>query len=959
MNSTITPQEFVDKWRVTSLGERQSYQLHFSDVCQLVGHQPPDSSGTDEKGRLFQFEKYVKEEKGERGFADVYYEKHFAIEYKAPNRDKNLDDAFKQLQRYQRQLKIPPLLIVTDIQNWRIHTNFNNTVPEVYQFTHAEISEKPEVLQWLKYLFYHPERFNPERNTDRVTEEAASALKAVVDNMRQRWQMSSERVAKFLTRIIFSLFAEDIGLLPTMVEGQQGLFTYLVEHTQHNPRNFKADIGLLFKAMEDGGRMHSRDIRWFNGALFKDVEVERLSPPAINKLYDACLLNWEYVEPAIFGTLFERCLDPKKRAQLGTHYTAPADILLIVEPVLMQPLRKEWEGIRRQAQALREKYNQSRTTREKETAKAELLALRDKMLARVRGVKVLDPACGSGNFLYIALQQLMNLELDIVTDALWHDIDRADLQVGPGQIYGIEIDEIAHALASIVVWIGYIQWREHHGYRYDAVPLLQDLSGNIVCKDAILAFDEAGSPAEPAWPAVDVIVGNPPFLGDKKMRRELDKNNDGYVDRLRAFYSGRVPGGADLVCYWFEKAREQIKNGKAERAGLLATNSIRGGLNREVLKRIKGTGDIFMAWSNREWILDGAAVRVSMVGFDDGTEQHKTLDGMPANTINSDLTASVDVTKAVVLIENKGLSFVGVQKSGPFDIDRDMAQKMLTLRNSSGLDNADVIKPTANARDIVNRPSNTWLIDFAEMPLESAKQYEAPFDYVVQNVKPIRDNNRRVRTRMRWWIHGESCPGMRNALVNLERFICTPLVSKHRIFVWQRKKLLPSNLLIAIARNDDYFFGVLHSKLHELWSLRMGTRLGKGNDPRYTPTTTFQTFPFPWPPGKEDRQSAAYQAISRAAKRLNAERHAWLNLEGVGGRALKERTLTNLYNALQAFRGLDSMKVKAAADFAPRLDELHQALDVAVCAAYGWEPAILDDDEEILRRLLALNLARG
>ena len=952
MNSAMTPQAFVDKWASSELGERQSYQLHFVDVCHLVGHKPPDGSGMDEKGKLFQFEKYVKEKRGEGGFADVYYEDHFAIEYKAPNRDKNLDDAFRQLQRYHRQLKIPPLLIVTDIENWRIHTNFTNTVPQVYRFTHADIASKPKVFQWLKYIFENPERFNPERNTNLVTQDAAKALKAVVDNMRQRWSVSPERVAKFLTRIIFSLFAEDIGLLPTMLEGKKGLFTYLVEHTRKSPDNFKADIGLLFKTMEDGGRMHSRDIRWFNGALFKDVEVESLAANAISELYNACSLNWEYVEPSIFGTLFERCLDPKKRTQLGTHYTSSADILLIVEPVLMAPLRKEWEGVRKQAQTLRKKYNQSATIRAKETAKTALLALRDEMLARVREIKVLDPACGSGNFLYIALQQLMNLELDIVNDAAWHDIDRADLQVGPKQMHGIEIDEIAHALASIVVWIGYIQWREHHGYRYDAKPLLQDLSGNIVCKDAVLAIDDEGNPAEPEWPEVDVIVGNPPFLGNKKMWHELGNE---YYERLIHFYKGQIPRGVDLVCYWFERARQQLEQSQVKRVGLLATNSIRGGLNREVLKRIKDTGDIFMAWSNREWILDGAAVRVSMVGFDNGDEDTIELDGIPVKAIFSNLTADVDITGAKVLPENRLVSFQGIIKRGPFDMDEKEAASMIAADPK----NKDVLKPIANGMDITRRPRGKWIIDFGvDTPIETAQQYTLPFEYVETNVKPARQKVRQAKSRKRWWLHESSRPIMRGHLENLQRYIATSSVSKHRSFVWLDKSIHPDHALIIFARADDYFFGVLHSKPHEVWSLRKGTSLE--DRPRYTPTTTFETFPFPWPPGKEDTESRAYQAISQAAKQLNAERDAWLHPDGANEKTLKERTLTNLYNALQVFRGRDNMNIKrSAGDFAPRLDELHRGLDAAVCAAYGWDDAVLDADEEILRRLLALNLARA
>ena len=953
--SSMTPQEFVDKWANSELGERQSYQLHFVDVCHLVGHKPPDGSGKDEKGKLFQFEKYVKEKRGESGFADVYYEDHFAIEYKAPNRDKNLDDAFRQLQRYHRQLKIPPLLIVTDIENWRIHTNFTNTVPQVYQFTNADIADKPEVFQWLKYIFENPQRFNPERNTNLVTQEAAEALKAVVDNMRQKWSVSPERVAKFLTRIIFSLFAEDIGLLPTMLEGKKGLFTYLVEHTRKSPDNFKADIGELFSKMEDGGRMHSRDIRWFNGALFKDIEVEILSPGAINKLHDACLLNWEYVEPSIFGTLFERCLDPKKRTQLGTHYTSSADILLIVEPVLMAPLRKEWEGIRKQAQALREKYNQSKTIRAKETAKAKLLALRDKMLKQVREIRVLDPACGSGNFLYIALQQLMNLELDIVNDAAWHDIDRADLQVSPKQMHGIEIDEIAHALASIVVWIGYIQWREHHGYRYDAKPLLQDLSGNIVCKDAVLALDDEGNPAEPEWPEVDVIVGNPPFLGGKKIRREL---GDTYTDNLFSVYP-QMHGEADLVTYWFEKSNMQLKKSMTKRVGLLSTNRIRGINNRMVLNRIKESGDIFMTWSDRAWTLDGASVRVSMIGFDDGTELAKTLNGEDVEVINPDLTGKIDISTALTLAENNGLSFMGISPTGQFPIANEVAQKILHSQNSdSRYENSDVLRPYISGTDITGRDRLNWIVDFTGLELDEAMKYELPMQHVIQLVKPYRDKHSNAKLRERWWLFEAARSGMTRAITGKSRQLMTSLTSKHRFFVWYPIEARAANTVVAIARDDDYFFGVLHSGIHIVWVLRRGGTLE--DRPRYTATTTFQTFPFPWPPGKEDSESQAYQAISQAAKQLHEERRAWLNSDGANDKALKERTLTNLYNALQVFRGLDNMKIKpSAGDFAPRLDELHRALDAAVGAAYGWDDDVLADDEEILRRLLALNLARA
>ncbi|MBE2270839.1 MAG: class I SAM-dependent DNA methyltransferase, partial [Anaerolinea sp.] len=574
-------------------------------------------------------------------------------------------------------------------------------------------------------------------------------------------------------------------------------------------------------------------------------------------------------------------------------------------------------------------------------------------------IRVLDPACGSGNFLYVSLRLLLDLEKEIITHPLWAGLPKEDIKVHPSQLYGMEINDIAHALASVVVWIGYYQWREDNGFFHMPTPILTDMRQNIVRKDAILAYDADGKPCEPDWQPVEVIVGNPPFLGGNRIRAEL---GDKYVGDLFRLYEGRIGATADLVTYWFERARAQLKTDKAKRVGLLSTNSIRGGVNRQVLERIKDTGNIFMAWSDRDWVLDGAAVRVSMIGFDKGLEKARILDGATVNQINSDLTGlNVDITAAKPLPENVNLGFRGNQKGGAFDIDEATALKFIALENTSGLINRDVVKQWWNGEDLVNLPRKKWLIDFGlSTPIEEAQKYLAPFEYVREHVKPERDLNNRKAYRERWWLHAEPRPSMRRAIAPLSRYLVTPHVSKHRVFVWLTNEIVPDHQLIVVARSDDYFFGVLHSRLHELWSLRMGTWLGKGNDPRYTPTTTFETFPFPFVPGTEDFGDPRVMAISAAAKQLHEERHAWLNPPALTPRS-NERTLTNLYNALQAQRGQASWKgVKAAAaEFAPRLLELHTALDRAVAAAYGWDAAMLEDDEAILRHLLALNAQRA
>ena len=971
----MQPIEFVNKWANTALGELQSGQAHFLDVCRLLGVEMPGGDGKTEAGETFVFEQPLQKASG-HGRADVYYENHFAIEYKGADKYPDLNAAYQQLLQYREYLNNPPLLVVTDINHWEIHTNFPNTQKRVYAFQHRQIASDPNARAWLDAMFRDPMRLHPGRNTEQVTQEAAQAFQLIAENMRE-WATEPQRIAFFLTKLVFCLFAEDIGLLPSAADSPDGIFTFIIKQSRRKPDTFKRYVHNLFVAMNSGGDFLFREIPYFNGTLFNVVTVEDLSLEAIDALADAAALNWESIEPSIFGTLFERSLDPKKRSQLGSHYTSRDDILLIIEPVLMQPLRYEWDTVKLKAEPLRERLDQARSGRARNNARRQLLELREGILKRIRSTTVLDPACGSGNFLYVSLQMLMDLEKEVIQHPLWAGLQMASREVHPRQMYGIEKDPIAQALASIVVWIGYIQWRINNGYgREFGEPILEELEDNIVCKDAILPPPPVPN-AIPAndgcrgvsakrppdkdnatvnWPSVDVIVGNPPFLGGSKMRGEL---GDEYYERLTEFYEGRLPGFADLVCYWFEKAREQIENGNAKRAGLLATNSIRGGANREVLKRIKETGDIFMAWSDRDWILDGAAVRVSMVGFDKAQQESKTLDGLPVHHVNPDLTATVDITLAKRLEENENLSFQGPSPKGSFDIDEDTAIGMVNDKNTSGRNNSEVVKPVINAADIVRNLRNYWTIDFGPyLPEYEAQLYELPYKHVLEHVYPVRKNNNREVYRRKWWIYAEARVAMRQQLATLNHYIATPRVAKHRVYVWVKANVMSNDAIIAFARDDDYFFGVLHSKLHETWSLRMGTSLE--DRPRYTPTTTFETFPFPWPPGREDQSCPAHAAISAAARQLHEERQAWLNPPALSEKELKDRTLTNLYNALQVFRGRDSIKVKpAAADFAPRLDELHRALDEAVCDAYGWEYGVLDDEEEILRRLLALNLERA
>ena len=618
--------------------------------------------------------------------------------------------------------------------------------------------------------------------------------------------------------------------------------------------------------------------------------------------------------------------------------------MLLIEPVLMQPLRQRWADVKTRAlEALKieraeEEARGSRQIRIRVDRESERIL--GAWIEELTNVRVLDPACGSGNFLYVALRRMLDLWLEAREFATEQGISLVlPKMVSPSQLYGIETEFYAHELASVVVWIGFLQWKHEHGVREDREPILEKLT-NIAHDDAIMRRDQSGKVFEPEWPKADFIIGNPPFLGDKKMRGEL---GDEYVDNLRKLYDERVPGGADLVTFWFEKARAQIENGLAKRAGLLATNSISMVGNRPVLERIKETGDLFMAWSDRPWSLQGAAVRVSMIGFDDGTQTNRVLDGIKVREIHADLTSEENFAGAPQLEENKGICFLGIMKGGPFDIDSELAAKMLRAPlNPNGKPNSEVVKMRIVGRDIVQRNQGGWLIDFGEMTEAKAALYELPFEYLRTVVKPIRDESRDKLMRQNWWLHGRSRPALRAATGPLTRCIVTPEVAKHRIFAWVDTKVVPDHTCHVIARADDYFFGLLQSQAHEVWSLSQGAWMGKGNDPRYSSDRTFLTFPFPWAPGTEpsERDDPRVKAIADAARELVRLRDNWLNPPKCSPEELKKRTLTNLYNERPEW-----------------LANAHRALDNAVFAAYGW-PSNLSKDE-ILARLLALNHERA
>ncbi len=924
MIPTISPQEFVAKWSKSTLRERAGSQEHFIDLCRLIGH--PTPAEADPVGDTFTFEPGVEKQGGKKGWADVWKRGCFGWEYKGKH--DNLEKAYEQLLLYRESLLNPPLLIVSDMEQIIVHTNFTNTVKQTLTITLDDLLV-PEKLSELRAVFFNPEAFKSAQTPEQVTEAAATEFAHLADLLRGKGAEAHE-AAHFLIRLLFCLFAEDISLLP------KDLFTELVNSTRKQPGAFADQLRVLFRAMTSGGWFGSNQIRHFNGRLFDDDSVLELGAEGLDILAKVGTLDWSNIEPSILGTLFERSLDPDKRSQLGAHYTSKDDIKLIVEPVLMAPLRRRWETVLANALDIVARRDKAETKRSRSNLDKALSEHLRQFAEEIAHTQVLDPACGSGNFLYIALKELLNLEKEVINFAYTNGLTAFFPSVSPAQLHGIEYNPYARELAQATIWIGYIQWLRENGFGIPSEPILRPLD-NIVLTDAIMQFED-GTPVETGWPEVDCIIGNPPFLGGKLLRSYL---GDEYVDSLFALYEGRVPREADLVCYWFEKARAMIASGRTKRVGLLATQGIRGGANRRVLKHIKDTGDIFWAQSDRNWVLEGAAVHVSMVGFDDGSESVRMLDDTPVAVINADLTGTIDLTKARRLHKNAELAFMGDTKGGAFDISLSTAEKMLKASpNPNGRPNSEVVKPWINGLDITSRPRQMRIIDFGiDMPMEQASLYEAPFEYVRTYVKPQRESSK--TTIKQWWLHERPRLDMRRAIAPLQRYIATPRVSKHRLFAWISAETLADSATIVIARDDDYFFGVLQSKVHELWARRMGTQLREAESgSRYTPTSSFETFPFPWPPGQEPADDPRVAAIGEAARELVEKRDAWLNPQGTPQDQLEKRTLTNLYNARPTW-----------------LDLAHRKLDQAVLDAYGWPYDLTD--EQILECLLALNLERA
>jgi len=855
----------------------------------------------------------------------------------------------------------PPFIIVCDVGYvFEVYADFSGSgrayghFPDRKGFrVRLEDLRRPEIVERLKAIWTDPQSLDPSRHAARVTRQIAERLAAV--SRRLERNHPPEEVAHFLMRCIFTMFAEDADLLP------RGQFTALLEDCLEGPDTFAPLLRDLWKRMDEpvyenrffsGFKTH---LRYFNGGLFHDARAFPMTKEEIGELLAASRHDWRYVEPAIFGTLVEQALDPAERRQLGAHYTPRSYVERLVEVTVMEPLRADWNAAQLKAGDAKERGDLKE-------AVAAVHAFHHALCT----TRVLDPACGTGNFLYVSLELMKRLEGEVL-EALAElgETETIGLEeVDPHQFLGIELNVRAAAIAELVLWIGYLQQHYRNRSEHPAEPILKAF-GNIQQKDAVLTWD--GYPElqfemrdgvavqvfpnarRPEWPEAEFIVGNPPFLGKGAAKR--GPLGHAYVEALFAAQP-HVNEAADFVLYWWDRAAELLNRKKTSlrRFGLVTTNSISQVLQRRVLERHlngkKTSISLIFAIPDHPWTRaarDSAAVRIAMTVAEAGSKdglllQVKSERGLDTDEpalefetrqgkINSDLTVGVDATTAVSLAANEGMSCNGMMLAGQgFVLDRATAT-YLEEKDAPVGTSARVIRRHIGGSELTKHHQDGFVIDFFGLSESEARQYfPAAYQVILETVKPEREANRRDAFRERWWIFGEPRRTFRPALQALPRYIATTRTSKHRIFQFVDGDVLPNHEIVAIASADAFDLAALSSGIHGVWALRAGGTLE--DRPRYNKGRTFDPFPFP------DPDEAARATLRALGEELDATRKT-VQAEH------PDLTLTGLYNVLEKVRAGTAL-TDAEADVKARgrvliLKDLHDQIDRATMRAYGWD----------------------
>ncbi|GAB4015270.1 hypothetical protein GCM10028808_40120 [Spirosoma migulaei] len=1001
----MTYSEFETRWKQSGGAERANYGLFLQDLCDLIGVPRPDPTTDNPTQDAYVLERAVEfadgiHSKKSTGRIDLYKRGCFVLETKQgtdnPDQQKKADRAelglppekrrkghavrgtakWGQMMQAARQQALnyvrvlpadeprPLFVLVADVGYCiDVYSNFagvgDSFVPfpdqTHYRIPLAKLAEE-ETRTILRQIFTNPRELDPSRRSARVTRELAGYL-AGVSSQLERSGHAPELVAQFLMRCLFTMFSEDVGLIPK--ESFTGMLRQyaLPDLLQYLPDALES----LWHTMDIGG--FSPDLkarlRKFNGKLFHDARALPLTADQMQLLLKAAEADWKDVEPAIFGTLLERALDPRERHSLGAHYTPRRYVERLVLPTVIEPLRQEWTT----AQAAAAWQLEEGKSKD---ARAELV----RFLNRLTSIKILDPACGSGNFLYVTLEHLKRLEGEVL--AAINSYGQTVLlnlsggtTVSPRQLLGLELNPRAAAIADVVLKIGYLQWHlRTQGESELREPLLDEYE-NIHHQDAVLTYQDGFTNVKQTeWPKADFIIGNPPFVGDKAMRGAL---GDEYVEALRKAYKGIVPESADLVMYWWEKAAEIVRQNQAETFGFITTNSITQTFNRRLIQRHLDADpplSLTFAISDHPWVdsAQGAAVRIAMSVGRTGTLTGKlttvtrevTTDEDDAHavelaeidgTINADFTVGADVAGSVTLKANTGITSNGMMLAGSGFIVTEEQAKELGLGSKPELDAR--IRPYRNGKDLTARPRNVFLIDlFGLSESQIITQFPELYQHVFTHVKPERDLNNRKKLKEIWWEFGETRKGLRSALGGQSRYIATVETAKYRIFQFVDSNITPDHKIVVIALVDAYSLGVLSSHTHVIWALATGSTLE--DRPVYPSSRCFQTFPFPdATPNQLARIRELAEQLDTHRKRQQAQ--------------YETLTLTDLYNVVEKLKAGEVLNAKDQIinqqGLASVVLSLHQQIDAAVADAYGW-PVDLPQSE-ILTRLVRLNQERA
>ncbi|MFN8349950.1 MAG: type IIL restriction-modification enzyme MmeI [Flavobacteriales bacterium] len=974
---------FITKWELSGAAERANEQAFIIDLCTILGVEAPDPKRADEAANAYVFQKTIPGTADSSNFIDCYKRGCFVLESKqgahgtgavpeplsaegeqrqralkkghgirgTRSYDAAMLKAHGQAQRYVRALPKeevpdgrPPFILVVDVgHSITLYSDWSRMGGEYIPFpdpgSHRialKDLQRAEVRDLLRAVWTDPLSLDPGRRSAKVTRDIADRLARLARSLEG--QHPPEHVAAFLMRSLFTMFAEDVDLLP------HGSFTQLLGELKQAPGNFKEMLENLWGTMNTGGLspILRRKIPKFNGGLFAHADAIELNADQIQLLIEASTANWKDVEPAIFGTLLERALDPHERHKLGAHYTPRAYVERLVNPTVIEPLREQWKSVQVAALQLAGDGQEKKA-----------IATVEKFLHELGSVRVLDPACGSGNFLYVTLELLKRLEgevLNLLAElGQGYKLEYDTHTISPANFFGIELNPRAAAIAEQVLWIGFLQWQlRTHGHLHSLPePIIKDLH-NIECRDAVLEYESKteqrdangqvvtrwdgrttkphpvtgedvpdpearvpvytySKPRPAKWPQADYIVGNPPFLGKgEKMRAAL---GDGYIEALREAHV-HVPDSADFVMYWWDVAAELTRAKKVKRFGFISTKTISQAFNRRLIDdhlNDKSALSIAFAVPNHPWVdsSDGAAVRIAMTvgtyGKTEGVLQVVTSEtdatGNEEATVAlttsrgkifSDLSIGADVAGALPLLAASGLHSNGMMLAGSgFIVEPDVAAK-LGLGNDKAV--ASVIKPYRNGRDLTQVPRGVFLIDLHGLEIAEVQQrFPAIFQHVLDHVKPERDENRRPRLKEKWWLFGEPRKTFRKAMVGVQRYIVTPETAKHRFFVFLDAAVVPDHGTIALAVDDAFYLGVLSSNFHIEWALAAGGRLGVGDDPRYNKSRCLDPFPFPaCTPVQQEKIRALGEQLDAHRKRQQALH--------------PELTMTGMYNVLEALR---------------------------------------------------------